>query len=195
VFRTHPWDWNFKICPYSRDMRYFVGVLKPGIFFFEFCSQQSVLMCTIYIFYIQNFISFVMFEPGNGFPRLRPLAQPQAVAEPERASSQFGRGLPVPTSLGRFDLPHRENIRGKTYFRYYYYLALSIIYIDIAILRLGLAEIKVIKRWPAQPEWPKQDRKILRRCMSRSPYKPQTSSVMDEVAVRWRTSMAHKLSK
>jgi len=69
----------------------FCGVLKPGIYFFEFCSQQSVLMCTIYIFYIQNFISFVMFEPGNGFPGLRPLAQPQAVAEPERASSQFGR--------------------------------------------------------------------------------------------------------
>jgi len=32
------------------------------------------------------------------------------------------------------------------------------------------------KKRPAQPEWPKQDRKILRQCMSRSPYKPQTSS-------------------
>ena len=38
------------------------------------------------------------------------------------------------------------------------------------------------KKEPAQPEWPKQDRKILRRCMSLSPYKPQTSSE-DMVAV------------
>lgn len=32
------------------------------------------------------------------------------------------------------------------------------------------------KKKPAQPEWPKQDRKILRQCISRSPYKPQTPS-------------------
>ena len=38
------------------------------------------------------------------------------------------------------------------------------------------------KKEPAQPEWPKQDRKILRRCMSLSPYKPQTPSG-DKVAV------------
>ena len=33
------------------------------------------------------------------------------------------------------------------------------------------------KREPVQPEWPKQDRKIFRRCISRSPYKPQAPSV------------------
>jgi hypothetical protein len=42
------------------------------------------------------------------------------------------------------------------------------------VMGLGLGQRKVIKkkRGPAQPEWPKQDWKILRRCMSRSPYKP-----------------------
>ncbi|KAH8099788.1 hypothetical protein BXZ70DRAFT_1065302 [Cristinia sonorae] len=38
---------------------------------------------------------------------------------------------------------------------------------------------------------PKQDRKILRRCTSRSPYKPQVSSE-DKVAVLWKTPTAHK---
>ena len=41
---------------------------------------------------------------------------------------------------------------------------------------LGLEHSTNIKKGPAQPEWPKQDRKILRQCMSRSPYKPQTPS-------------------
>jgi len=44
---------------------------------------------------------------------------------------------------------------------------------------------------PAQPEWPMQDREILRRCMHRSTYKPQTPPE-DKVAVLWRISTAHK---
>ena len=44
-------------------------------------------------------------------------------------------------------------------------------------LGLGLGRIKSEKKRPAQPEWPKQDREILRRCMSRSPYKPQAPPV------------------
>ena len=67
-------------------MRYggFLGGFKAKeTFKKKFCSQQSILMYIIYIFYIQNFISFVMFELQNGFPGPRPLAQPQAVAGSE----------------------------------------------------------------------------------------------------------------
>ena len=97
VLKTHPWEWNFKRCPYSWDMRCFGGVLKPRKHFFKFCSQQSILMYILYIFYIQSFISFVMFELQNGFPGPRPLAQPQAVAGSERGWASFGRALPVPS--------------------------------------------------------------------------------------------------
>ena len=38
------------------------------------------------------------------------------------------------------------------------------------------------KRRPTQPEWPKWDRKIFRRCINLSLYKPQTPSG-DMVAV------------
>ena len=52
-------------------------------------------MCTLYIFYIESFISFVMFELQNGFLGLRLLAQPQAVAGSEHGLAQFGKALPV----------------------------------------------------------------------------------------------------
>jgi hypothetical protein len=52
------------------------------------------------------------------------------------------------------------------------------IYVKYKYMRLGLEERKSEKKgWPAQPEWPKQDREILRRCMSRSPYKPRAHPV------------------
>jgi len=57
--------------------------------------------------------------------------------------------------------------------------------------RVRVRTPKSRKKEPAQPEWPKQDREILRRCMSLSPYKPQTPSE-DKVAVLWRISTAHK---
>jgi len=38
---------------------------------------------------------------------------------------------------------------------------------------------------------PERDRKILRRCMNRSPYKPQVPPG-DRVAVLWEALMAHK---
>ncbi|KIL00369.1 hypothetical protein PAXRUDRAFT_252611 [Paxillus rubicundulus Ve08.2h10] len=50
---------------------------------------------------------------------------------------------------------------------YFHFETLYNVYIG-----LGLEPKKGEKRRPAQPEWPWQDRKILRRCMSRSPYKP-----------------------
>jgi hypothetical protein len=73
---------------------------------------------------------------------------------------------------------------------------LVIIIINLLYLLVLLPGVRVRradghKKEPAQPEWPKQDRKILRRCMSRSPYKPQ-SPPADRVAVLWRASTAHK---
>ena len=59
------------------------------------------------------------------------------------------------------------------------------------VIGLGLGPQNSQKKEPAQPEWPKQDRKILGRCMSRSAYKPQTPSE-DKVAVLWSISTAHK---
>src|SRR6267154_2026042 len=85
-------------------MRCFWGVLKPRKHLFKFCSQQSLLICTIYIFYIQSFILFAMFELQNGFPALRPFAQPQAVAGSEHGLAEFGRGLPVPMDTPSFPL-------------------------------------------------------------------------------------------
>ena len=57
--------------------------------------------------------------------------------------------------------------------------------------RVRVRMTKEQKERPAQPEWPWQDGKILRRCMSRSPYKPQVPSE-DRVAVLWKAPVAHK---
>jgi len=42
--------------------------------------------------------------------------------------------------------------------------------------KVRVRTLKSRKKKPAQPEWLKQDRKIFRRCMSRSPYKPRRPS-------------------
>ena len=66
-------------------------------------------------------------------------------------------------------------------------------------LWLGLAKFrnqkkkaikKKKKKRPAQPEWPERDRKILGRCMSRSPYNARVFPE-DRVAVLWRTPAHH----
>ena len=64
--------------------------------------------------------------------------------------------------------------------------------IEYISLKVRVRTPKWPKKGPAQPEWPKQDRKILRRCMNRGPYKPRTPSNKDKVAVLWRISTAHK---
>ena len=63
-------------------------------------------------------------------------------------------------------------------------------YTDVAT-RVRVRTAKEQKERPAQPEWPWQDWEILRRCIGRSPYKPQAPSE-DKVAVLWKVPMAHK---
>jgi len=67
--------------------------------------------------------------------------------------------------------------KSSVYYYYYFYDIFNCFmdsdFGQLTLLGLGLAQIKIEKKkWPAQPEWPKQDWEILRRCMSRSPYKP-----------------------
>ena len=58
--------------------------------------------------------------------------------------------------------------------------------------RVRVSAVHRPKKWPAQPEGrrPERDRKILRRCMSRSPYKPRVPPE-DRVAVLWEAPAAH----
>ena len=67
--------------------------------------------------------------------------------------------------------------------------------IEFVLLRskigLGLERRRGIKIRPAQPEWPRRNRKILRRCMHRSTYRPQAPSG-DRVAVLWKVPTAHE---
>jgi hypothetical protein len=62
------------------------------------------------------------------------------------------------------------------------FLIKLIFYFLVHDIRVRVRTTKEREKKPAQPEWPEQDRKILRRCMSLSPYKPQTPSE-DKVAV------------
>ena len=48
--------------------------------------------------------------------------------------------------------------------------------------RVRVRSLEKQKRKPAQPEWPRQDRKIFRQCMGINPHKPQLPSE-DKVAV------------
>ena len=48
--------------------------------------------------------------------------------------------------------------------------------------RVRVRGLEKQKRKPAQPEWPRQDRKIFRQCMGINPHKPQLPSE-DKVAV------------
>jgi len=54
------------------------------------------------------------------------------------------------------------------------------------LLGLGLGLITGQKKKACPARGPKQDREILRECMSRSPYKSQASSE-DRVAVLWKS--------
>ena len=62
-----------------------------------------------------------------------------------------------------------------------------------SFLGLGLGLIIGQKKEACPARGPKQDREILRGCMSRSPYKPQISSE-DKVAVLWKNPTARNPS-